>query len=1368
MQKSFTAMACALFAVTCSWAAEPWAKWTCFAGLSEATTLKPDMFTTQNQRNGNTFTFNRGGAQVAADGWTLQTGTGNVPYIDFGSNVTLDVGYNSGNKMTVLIGLKAPLTTPVAKKPFIHVGNGSNGIGVVLHDVTGKTLSGSWGNAWWNDNRNACFSFEALGQTGVTYLAINTGAQPMKVRRWNGTSFDAQAIGGLMGNPINAQKIAFGNFVNATSDGMNYELCSVTVFNGDATDDDLKNAMPVSSVTPAMLKDVGTWSALKAKLEKQGLTLSSNVTINLSDSSTSFVIDCNTTLSSIDVRGTGTVQIQQGVSLTVDNYRVEDTASLEIAQGGTLTLNGAINAVTGKLAGCGLFRCTLQNEFNDQRNIKLGEAFKGTTELLGGNLTLNNDTRIGTKLKVSGGHLQTKAAMTLRADLEIAATNEVQLHCNENCPLTLEGHLTGTGTLNKLGKTNLTLKGNASDIAGLKLGNIGHLVIASGARLKLPNVQNSETGGNKPSLVVEQGGTLTIGGVVTYAAQGALTLKDGAKIERVRDSALGLNSISALTVGGTVSVALIEPAAASLALQPAASGIVSVMNLGGQSGVSADNFSVDDASVAGGWGLYAAGPNLQLVNAGGVLPAEEGDPAYVAEAAGEILNEAYGTDNPTYSVIASGIRKPMKAQDVNAAYTCFNGHLVIAPAEGEVAVAYNFGVSDMRPATIDGKTYVVFAATVEGVNEDQRLEYSPAVTLEVNEITEGADVSAPVRVTEVTGIDGTEPGKSINPSVRYLRMPMPDDTSAHIYRVRALGSDVVLGSVTVVAPSAGIPVQMLVDDGATLLKMQPKREQTSLSLTLTGAGTQVGQTYRLVADGAAALMGLAAEAEPTVYGTAVMTEGGRVVFENIRVPANTTVRVVAADCSGDVMILANSWDVAGVTLGKTAAVTRMVAVHPKYDFPEYSAYLAGDDGADAAVAKNHSQYRIPGLATNGKGEVIGVYDIRWLSQDDLGVQHNTQVPGTNRGEWSPMDMGESYSGDNGRSWNAPIVGYDAPNTYDPKTGARSVEASDTNKPWICDVGDPCIVYVPGTAADNPGYYLAMGITGGGLASAGGANKNNGLLLMKRPAGPDGKWVRAFGEDNLAFKNHVFEAMYRAGVREDDSVLNGVQNATDVSNQTRGILQGPGHAMVTAVGRDDMPAGTVVFPMQWFWNTNDNWPNRSYAFAIYLKPGSKQWESTHLAGPLGTQENCIAELDDGSWYMIAKKSNEDKRYHYRSTDFSRWEQLRTTATQRVQGSLLRLGKKNGVGQYAMAYSTAEGRRQLKVFFGSDIVGNDGKHDIAWDMEHPLMVHEGDTDGKSYNSMCLLDGGKTLGFLYEANMHVYFKRIDISDRVDVPAK
>lgn len=375
--------------------------------------------------------------------------------------------------------------------------------------------------------------------------------------------------------------------------------------------------------------------------------------------------------------------------------------------------------------------------------------------------------------------------------------------------------------------------------------------------------------------------------------------------------------------------------------------------------------------------------------------------------------------------------------------------------------------------------------------------------------------------------------------------------------------------------------------------------------------------------------------------------------------------------------------------------------------------LAFKPVADGLGGNDNGVYRIPALAVSDDGVALAVYDCRYWSSYDL--------PGA-------IDLAENYSCDFGDTWTAPRLAVDVANTD------RVAVDKEVN------IGDPCLVYVPG---DDK--FMVMGITGGGLAQSHVDGKSvTDLMVGVRGTRASDKW-----EDLRLVKGDILAAM--AAVDPEVEVD---------ENKIRTILEGPGHGIVQrktvtdAEGKVLMRAGTVIFPMQYF--PTSDFAYAPKCFAVYTEDLGQTWRATKIT-PEGhpAQENCVVELDDGSWVMMCKGF---KREFFRTRDFVNWtweQSLEPSAW--VQGSILRLGTaKDGRGRYAACFSPA-GRADITLHFGRDNSAGEGPG-IIFDCGKENIFPE-TTCGYSYNSLIMTDE-HTIGILFESKGRIYWRTLDVS--------
>lgn len=450
---------------------------------------------------------------------------------------------------------------------------------------------------------------------------------------------------------------------------------------------------------------------------------------------------------------------------------------------------------------------------------------------------------------------------------------------------------------------------------------------------------------------------------------------------------------------------------------------------------------------------------------------------------------------------------------------------------------------------------------------------------------------------------------------------------------------------------------------------------------------------------------------------------GTVTFRNLTLPKGAPVTLSLSPLrAGTLTVDSNSWDPALNGTGRRVAA--MLAKHPIAD--------GFVDAKKWPATLKELFYRIPALATDGKGRVLAVYDVRY-GGGDLGDNKR-----------AGLDLGENYSSDFGKTWSAPVLAVDVPNFRAPDGSRPFGEDRKAITPEM-DIGDASILYDPGK---NQFHLLA--ITGGGLSWAWAQRSNavSDCVHYVRPNTPKGKWTK------------------RTSLKEP------LLSQIATPQAWPGILAGPGHGIVTKIGREGMPAGTLVFPMQAF--VNGGLVN-AQCFAAYSTDGGKTWKATGLTPkalrqqPHNAQENCIMELDDGSWLMMSKGGAfggiGGRRLFFRTTDFKEWKELNSVSgIVHVQGSCLRIGTApDGTGRYVMAHQIDRNTRaKLSLIFGKDLTAQNTTPDsegVAWDLDHPVMIHRDGTNGEGYNSLCLLDA-TTLGLLYETHGRIFFERIDLT--------
>ena len=495
-------------------------------------------------------------------------------------------------------------------------------------------------------------------------------------------------------------------------------------------------------------------------------------------------------------------------------------------------------------------------------------------------------------------------------------------------------------------------------------------------------------------------------------------------------------------------------------------------------------------------------------------------------------------------------------------------------------------------------------------------------------------------------------------------------------------------------------------------------QRTGLPLTLKGNGLVAGGTYTLTVDGKAYTATLEPLAAARAY--ALPHPTGTLTFTGFTLTDTSIVSLSGPVVAGQVTVTESSWGLPGQS-------TRVAAT------------LADDLVKDGFVPEENSlemmSYRIPALATDGQGGVLAIYDVRYGSGDlGSGELNNKDSPLTG------IDLGENFSADGGTTWTKPRLAIDVPNFRDRDGGFPngSDKSAITRE---MDLGDASILFDPATQK-----YWLIAMTGGGLHCG---YRNTDCVLYTRGAGADATWG-----NRISIKDTIATAL---------ETNYGVTIVKTGSNHN-GFLGGPGHGIITRVGRGEMPAGTLVFPIQCFVNNNTG---AAQCAALYSTDNGATWKVTGLTprtlaqAPHNAQENCVMELDDGSWLMMSKGGNWDqgRRLFFRTTDFRTWKQLASINNViHVQGSCLRIGEVDGKSRYVMAHQIDPNTRcKLALIFGTD--ASDRDVGVDWDLDNPVMIFRDSTGNKGYVSLCLIDA-TTLGILYEANSKIYFERFDLT--------
>ena len=337
----FLLLSAGLFTAT-GWADSLIARWDNFTGLTSDNTLAPTASATVNGLNGGSWTFSLGGGTVT-DG-VLATGKANAPHILFPSEI--NIGYNN-KPLTVLIAIKVPVTS-VDGAPFVHMGKGTanNGIGFASTDA--NKVCGTWSDSYWNKDSNTVTIETLNSQTEkIAYLAVFPGSGGLKVAEvlTTDTTANWQTIAsGLKGSGLNASKICFGNYVSKTdaaTDGLDYSLKAVAVFNGEAPLAEMQAAIRVwegvveNDVTATLSGDVAWGEATWTPNTPNNL---SNVTLTV-DAASTLTMSGETSILTLTANGSAPLTID-GAKLTANsaNINTDVTVNAGAASLGGVTI----------------------------------------------------------------------------------------------------------------------------------------------------------------------------------------------------------------------------------------------------------------------------------------------------------------------------------------------------------------------------------------------------------------------------------------------------------------------------------------------------------------------------------------------------------------------------------------------------------------------------------------------------------------------------------------------------------------------------------------------------------------------------------------------------------------------------------------------------------------------------------------------------------------------------------------------------------------------------------------------------------------------------------------------------------------------
>lgn len=522
--------------------------------------------------------FNKGGGTV--NGATLTTGSGSAPNISFGTTIDVGRASDGGKPLTVLLKIDGPVTLG-ADKPFVHLGNGSTGVGMAM--ATETTVRGAWGNAAWGTQR---VTVSAMNQPGTFYVALGTcydSNNPTAVALIDPStrSVTWNNLTGLTGTGVNATQINFGNFVNATSGGLSYTLRSVVVFAGRASNEEL-----LAYVPPIITKsEGGDWlfediaDTPRVTVQVSGTQSPTSFTVN--NSATDYLIrgDAIGGETALTKRGSGTLYLQ-GKNTFSGGVVIEGGT---VVESGVKNFSGALG--TGK-KGDWANKITLKNgTFNingtqNYRNknqtddacwgwlsvqtLELGGLAKGVMEITGGVFGIGNETMITYDATDNPGKATISAPLNFTGT-SLEATRKLSI--GDSTATDVEVEFTGGMHTNQWidgGATTIEKTGAGTMKISCGFGFKGLTVTGGKVLLGQDNVFMNSAAGGKFDTLTLNGGTLDLGGttqtlipsVISYSSgtldNGTLALSAGTCRATLAGSA-DILATGALSLTGTVS-----------------------------------------------------------------------------------------------------------------------------------------------------------------------------------------------------------------------------------------------------------------------------------------------------------------------------------------------------------------------------------------------------------------------------------------------------------------------------------------------------------------------------------------------------------------------------------------------------------------------------------------------------------------------------------------------------------------------------------------------------------------------------------------------------------------------------------------------
>lgn len=975
-------------------------------------------------------------------------------------------------------------------------------------------------------------------------------------------------------------------------------------------------------------------------------------------------------------------------------------AEFEVLEG-TQVLSGQLTGAGAvKKTGAGTLEITHANTFSGGTTIdagtirlantgtddySLGNAGSAVTVNAGGTLDVNGQQGYGLHVTLNGGKIVNNGG------------NREYARQIDQLTLTANSTVGGTGKFGVLaygaGKNNLTLNGfTLTKVDGNEFSFCNSAISAGKIRVEGGAVRAYRTGSSMTQVDFEvaAGGTLNS---ATAMSLKNLTVEENGTI-------LPTNTI---TVNGTLTLAkaikvigAVDTVAMVKAGYEGELPLVTLLNANG-------------TEVAGLYKLVKDGNNLKVaqitenttfpINTAESAPQVIIDTAFIAETVDNVASKT--GDEISEALSATTEAKPLSIAEAYVlgltAEQAKSGQLVIKGAQTtspNTMRIYVDGNPQVRPDTGVKVAYKVLVSSTPDGEEGDEIELGTESSAEVELPTEENEKVRYYKIkANITGSSQTVSSVS--------SASLASAAAGNLFAPTTVNGDVAVFAMTATSAIA---------------------EGTPLDLELGGTAFAEGQRFDLVVTPAAsrAVTSATLAADRTLH------------FETPAIENGSTISVVAVNPSGLGTIKVDSYTFDGILMtckdSTEKPLVKMLGNAPIADGAHnWDATGKVDRTTEDTSANSGALYRIVAVA-KGNGMVTTMFDAR-SNWKDLGQA-------TVWNDWAGAD-----SFDNGNSWTAARLMIDVPNWGDNVT--PNTTGLDASVRKNCDLIDPCLGYDA-----NRQKFVVMGLTGGGLISAGAGGVNSDLVIYERDAEKGSEWT-----GRTSIETEILSAITAA-----------MNDGTDYS-ACIGILEGPGHAYTTTTdlvsGGVTIPAGTPIFALQYFGSAVNYTSRTCAAWYTVDSNGVKTWHVTKLTDQ-GSQEPSLTVLDDGSLYMIGKGGGQRKAY--RSKDYINWVAVdNVTADQSVQGTILKIGSKDGTGVYAHATPTS-GRAQIKVFIGTDNSASAGTAPIRWNTSTPAAnVWPDSCWSGGYTTMFMIDE-HTLGVIFEVQSHVYLNAVDVSAYVD----